>query len=100
MSYEDPFSAASAVEWFNGKDFNGAQPLHTRMVADVVGPASASRVLLLRSPCWQWAYASMRCLATVLHSPEPMNKCSCQPVTKGVAGVEGRHGALPGRFVP
>ncbi len=25
MSYEDPFSAASAVEWFNGKDFKGAR---------------------------------------------------------------------------
>ncbi|KAK9846514.1 hypothetical protein WJX81_005757 [Elliptochloris bilobata] len=24
VSYEDPFSAASAVEWFNGKDFNGS----------------------------------------------------------------------------
>ncbi len=23
MSYVDPFSAASAVEWFNGKDFKG-----------------------------------------------------------------------------
>ncbi len=25
MSYEDPFSAASAVDWFNGKDFKGAR---------------------------------------------------------------------------
>jgi len=24
VSYEDPFSAASAVQWFNGKDFRGA----------------------------------------------------------------------------
>ncbi|EIE25454.1 hypothetical protein COCSUDRAFT_61671 [Coccomyxa subellipsoidea C-169] len=24
VSYEDPFSAASAVQWFNGKDFNGS----------------------------------------------------------------------------
>lgn len=24
MSYVDPFSAASAVEWFNGKEFKGA----------------------------------------------------------------------------
>lgn len=23
VSYVDPFSAASAVEWFNGKDFKG-----------------------------------------------------------------------------
>ena len=23
VTYEDPFSAASAVEWFNGKDFKG-----------------------------------------------------------------------------
>jgi len=25
VSYEDPFSAASAVEWFNGKDFKGVR---------------------------------------------------------------------------
>ena len=23
MAYEDPFSAGSAVQWFNGKEFNG-----------------------------------------------------------------------------
>jgi RNA recognition motif-containing protein len=25
VSYEDPFTAASAVEWFNGKEWKGAQ---------------------------------------------------------------------------
>jgi len=47
VSYEDPFSAASAVEWFNGKDFKGARaappPASTQMctaAAHVTGPAA------------------------------------------------------------
>ncbi len=29
VTYEDPFSAASAVQWFDGKEFKGA---HTHIV--------------------------------------------------------------------
>ena len=30
VSYEDPFSAGSAVEWFNGKDYKGVSPTSIR----------------------------------------------------------------------
>lgn len=30
VSYEDPFSAASAIEWFNNKEWKGAQTPCTR----------------------------------------------------------------------
>ncbi len=33
MTYEDPFSAASAVSWFNGKEFKGAAPCSTALPA-------------------------------------------------------------------
>ena len=32
VTYEDPFSAASAVSWFNGKDFKGAAPSITALL--------------------------------------------------------------------
>lgn len=44
VSYEDPFSAASAVQWFNGKEFNGMCAAPACPLSHSRGPRARDRV--------------------------------------------------------
>ena len=49
VSYEDPFSAVSAIEWFNNKEWNGKSTLQSPMLDHPHDPETFV-------PCRQYAY--------------------------------------------
>lgn len=63
MSYEDPFSAASAIEWFNNKEWKGAQMPCTCPALLQAAPADGT-VCTGFSPCVAWSgKAALPCLS-------------------------------------
>lgn len=80
VSYEDPFSAASAVDWFNGKDFQGTRNAWCMVVTAAAGVLSLGNVGAPSRPCASRGFlACVRCGFSTTKFPFPPGNSAHSP---------------------